>query len=83
MVSQALIEGWKGWGAVTGQERVSVALLGCLDPLRCVDATSPPPPPGAISGLGVLSCGLLFCRVTAVCDVTLLGTFLVIERVLS
>lgn len=82
-VSQSLVEGWRGWGAGTGQESVSTALLGCPDSLRCVEAPSPPPPPRAISGLGVLSCDLLFCRVTAVWDVTLLGTFPVIERVLS
>lgn len=65
----------EGGGLAGEQERVNAALPGCPDPVRCVDATSPLPPPKAISGLGVLSCGLLFCCLTVVCDVTLLGTF--------
>lgn len=61
--------GWQG----TGKGECGPA--GVPDPVRCVDATSPLPPPKAISGLGVLSCGLLFCCLTVVCDVTFLGTF--------
>lgn len=50
--------------------------------LCSVDALVPTPP-GAISGLAVLSCGRLSCLVTAVHDLTLHGVFLVFERVLG
>lgn len=75
--------GWAGELVAGRGAGVSTALPECPDPLRHADDTSPPPPPRAISGLGVLSCGLLFCLVIAVCDVTLHGTVLVLKRVLS
>lgn len=61
-----------GWGrAGTGQEWEHSAAL-----TLCGMWTPPAPPPtGAISGLSVLSYGLLFCPVTALCAVTLRGWF--------
>lgn len=81
-VSQSLLEAGRGGVQARGRG-MSSELPGCPDPLQCVDATSPAPLSRAISGLSVLSCGLLSCRVTTVCDVALPRTFLGFKQVLS
>lgn len=58
--------------AVTG----ALTLCGVWTPLA-------PTPAWSYFWPGCADYGLLFCLVTAICDMTLHGTFLVFERVLS
>lgn len=65
-----------------GRHREGARAQHCPGALTLCGVWTPlaPPPPGAISGFGMLSSGLLFCLVTAVCDMTLHGDILGVQE---